>query len=162
MFDASSRPVVAAPTSDQDGRFSASGLSPGRYTVFAVRPTQWVGNSIPMIDVQAGADTMTSIYMTRSMSLLTPAHETSVGVPVTFTWEQVPGTTRYELYLTEVGSTCTPPAFQLSARPTYSTSTSASVSTLVVGKRYWWTVKATDQNSDLAWYAGPARCVLVR
>lgn len=153
---------MAAPTSDQQGRISASGLSPGRYTIFAVRSTQWIGNTIPTIEIEAAADTTTSIYMARSMSLLTPAHEASVSVPVTFTWEQVPGTTRYELYLTEVGNTCTPPAFGSSLQPTYSTSTSASVSTLVVGKRYFWTVKATDQNSDLAWYAGATRCILVR
>jgi len=156
---------VTALTSDQQGRFRAVGLSPGRYTIFATRGTQWVGNSIPTVDIEAGAETSTTIYLTKPMALLSPAHEATVATTATFGWEPITGTTRYELYVTEVGNTCSVPlsgGISLSPRPVTSTTTSATVTTLVVGKHYTWTVKAVDNNSDLAWYAGSPRCVWVR
>lgn len=164
LFGSGSRPVAATATSDGQGRYRAAGLTPGQYTVFAIRTgTPYVGSTIPTIDIAAGADTSApAIYMTKTMGLVSPAQEASLAAPVTFTWEQVPGTTRYELFITEIANACTYPPAGLAPRPTYATSTSTTVDTLVAGKHYTWTVKATIEGGDLAWYTGTPRCIWVK
>lgn len=163
LFGANARPAAAVVTSDAQGRYRAAGLAAGMYTLYAVRVgTAYIGSTIPTVDVVSGAETaVPAVYMVKPFALLGPAQDAFVAAPVTLSWELVAAATQYEVYVTEIGSTCTS-ATGAAPRPTVVTGTSVAVATLVSGKHYWWTVKAKVGENDVAWYTGAPRCIWVK